>query len=116
MSDSFDKDLVHEMPDADDQPVGDDDVGFEYPADRLATRPARKPLEKGMGRPIGMAVILGVSIGAILFYMKPAPRSAEARPAILPNTAPSAPATPAKQRVELFNLPAWNDAPAAPNR
>jgi hypothetical protein len=116
VNETYDKDATYQMPDADDQPVGDDHVGFEYPADRLATRPPRKPLEKGMGRPIGMAVVLGVSIGAILFYLKPAPRSAEARPAILPNTAPTAPVAPVKTRVELFNLPAWNDAADAPKR
>lgn len=121
MNDSFDKNLAHEIPDPDSagaaDPLTDDHVGFEYPTDRLATRPARKPLEKGMGRPLGLAVILGVSMGSILFYLKPAPRSAEARPAILPasRTAPALPAAPEKKRVELFVLPPWNDAAETPN-
>ncbi len=95
-------------------PLRDDDsidhVGFEITPDYLA-RPRRKPPEPGLMRTLFVAMMVGVSMGVVLYFFKPTPRSAEARPSILPSKMMNT----TTEKVELFQLPEWNEeeSPAA---
>lgn len=81
-----------------------DEVEFSYPTDRLARRPARKPLEPGFGRTLGLAALAGVGLGIGVYFFKPEPRSAVAAP-----PAPDAPAKHYSEPKDLFDLPAWDE-------
>ncbi len=85
-----------------------DDVGFEYPPERLARvyapRPKRKPLEPGALRSLSLAAMVGVGLGAGIYFLKPEPRSANASPILSPADIKR----PAK--VQLFELPEWDEA------
>ncbi len=92
-----------------DHPDSADDVGFEVSQDYLA-RPPRKPPEPGLMRTLFIAMLVGVTLGTVLYYFKPTPRSAEARPAVLPPKMMNAAPTPSATSVDLFQLPEWDEA------
>jgi hypothetical protein len=104
------KDADHDEAEASQRDASIDDVGFEVHPDYLA-RPRRKPPEPGLFRVLGIACGVGVALGLALYYLKPTPRSAEARPSVLPQKMMNAAPTPAPgAKVELFELPEWDES------
>jgi hypothetical protein len=86
-----------------------DEIDFVPPRDALARTRVTRGMEPGLLRSLGVAMVTGTLLGAAIFYFKPEPRGARANPIQSPPVR-IAPAPIEPQKVELFELPAWDEA------
>lgn len=107
--------------DADETPQHEsiDEIDFVPPRESLARtrsgpRSIRRSMEPQVVRSLGIALVVGAVLGTAIFYFKPTPRAANANPLPMVNE-PREPA-PVKKRVELFELPEWNENEPTPPR
>ncbi|HEY0007661.1 MAG TPA: hypothetical protein VGB55_02960 [Tepidisphaeraceae bacterium] len=92
----------------DDTPE-DDVLDWSAPVETLA-RPVKATPDRSTPPLMVAAVVLGLMLSGWLWTLRPSPAAASAAPEVKSPATFEPHRTPSPQRVELFELPAWDDS------